>query len=65
MNDQAVFPDIGRIMDEAIGTVEAVGVLIANSLNLAPHVFATMTIHRLGLLPPNDPAQPAGAATAC
>ncbi len=52
MDDQPVFTQFGPIMHKTIGAVESVRMLFANSLDFAPHVFATVAIHRLVLQAP-------------
>src|SRR5262249_20619422 len=47
VNDQSVRAEPGRVVDETVGAIEAVRVLVALPLDLTPHVLATVPLHRL------------------
>src|SRR5262249_16955235 len=47
VDDQPDLAERGRIVDEAIGAGEAVGMLVTHTLDLAPHVLAAMLFSRL------------------
>ena len=46
MHNDPVFVPLWREMNESIGTLEPVFVLIAGLLNLLPHILATMFYER-------------------
>src|SRR5262245_47047586 len=45
MDDQPVLTGLGRVVDEAVGAVEPIRMLVAHPLCLLPHLLAAVRLH--------------------